>query len=135
MIYFLVDRIEKDGLLGLVFTLDKILHNLQRFGMEYFNKLQKMALEAEKDGVIDIMPCGRFICIIQLTKDKSGSFMFFVDTGNNYDEALKLSSILLKYPDGNKYQQLFLTTFKEMESSYEKQYYDAKFSLDSLPLN
>jgi len=135
MVYFLVDEIKNNGILGLVYNYDKFMHNMQRFGMDYFNEFQKRLDDSPKGYYLDIMPCGRFICIIQQTKSKSETFMLLSDTNNKYENAENLSTYLLKYPNGEEYQKLFLNTFKEMESDYENLYNEVEMTLESLPLN
>lgn len=135
MVWVFVDQIEDNGLLGITVNYEKFNHNLRRFGQDYFDGFKERLNASDKDDLLDIMPCGRFICVIQETKSKENTFMMFVDVLNDEQKAIQASKLLLKYDDGIRYQELFLITFKEMESSYQKLYNEAQLTIDASFLN
>lgn len=75
-------------------------------------------------------PCGKYLCLIQIYKEKKNGTMMFFDN-KNIDEVAKQNSMLVTEPFRNE----FMEEYERMKPYYSINYDAAELSDDASPLN
>lgn len=90
-----VDEVSNNGNLGITRDINKIVCNAN-----ILCRLRELDFEQELDrkeaGLATFFPAGKFICYLNIKKDKSKGEMLFVNTNKEIDRALDIVNILFK---------------------------------------
>lgn len=119
MTLFLVNTLLVNKTIGEANTLNTVMHNLQLIGVDYKNDLLKELEVHNTDPMIQFVACGKYICVIVISKDKSKAQMTFIDTFNDYDRALELGHYLKTITGNSNYIKQFMEEFEKMKPVYE----------------
>jgi len=122
MAYLLVDKLDPNGLIGFTYGIDKFMHNLQIIGIDYYNSFMKALEEIDDEGLVEICACGRYLNIIQLSKDKTKGAMVFIDVQNDYNKALDAANLVKKSTKSGDYVKVFMEEFGKMSPYYQINY-------------
>lgn len=135
MAQFLVDKLENNKCLGMTYNIDKFMHNLQIVGVSYYNDFLEKLNNVNDNGIVELCTVGRYITLIQLSKDKKKGQMIFIDLQNDYDNALQAVSILKKLPNKDIYIEQYMQEFMKLRQHYEENYSAAELILDVSGMN
>lgn len=128
MALFLVDTLTKDKESGFTCSLEKILFNIHNLGDEYEQAFGNELANIEGDELNHIFSIGRYICLIQMAKDKKAGKMFFLDLKNDRETALDICNGFTSTSEESTQQfiQLFMQEFENLCPHYETDYYEAE---------
>jgi hypothetical protein len=135
MAIFLVDKIIGKDIVGFTANIDKVMHNLQIIGTEYYKALLLELEMTDDKGTVQMCCCGRYIAYIQVSKDKRKGQMIFMDTRNDYDKALEMCNMFKQNMPPGDHIKVFMEEFEKMKPYYELNYNAAELLLESTPLN
>src|ERR1035437_10155455 len=107
MAFLLVDQLDENKQIGMTTNIEKVMHNLQIISVDYYNDFMKVLEDTDQNGHVEICTCGRYINIIQISKDKKKGNMIFIDTLNDYNRALD-ASIMVKNTYSNESVTVFM---------------------------
>lgn len=118
-VMFVDKKTKKDGIeIGVTNNMECVLLNMQIISPDYA-KLLVAKLEEYGDGIFDTCICGRYLTIIQLFVGQKGE-MIFVDTCNDYDNALDFYNSLSKLGGNINYKDRFIKMFETLRPLYDE---------------
>lgn len=137
MTTFLVDDLRKDKLGGMTYSVIKVIHNLKLIGLNYHDNFMEELKSEPQEAMIQICALGRYMTIIQMSKDKKKAEMIFMDTRNDYNMALDITNMIKADPPELKvkYTNIFMEEFVKMSPYYDNNYNQVGLSLDNSFLN
>lgn len=90
-----VDEVSNNGNLGITRDISKIVNNANILCL-LRNQNFAEELDRKETGLATFFPAGKFICYLNIKKDKSEGQMLFVNTNQEIDRALDIVNILFK---------------------------------------
>jgi hypothetical protein len=107
----------EDGEFAFTDDIECIRRNLDIIEPSYYGKIMEALKKSEDDTIMDTCICGRYISVIQLSKDNTG-LMFFLDSYNDFDKAMILYDRMPKENTGLK--KIFAQAFQTLFPIYEE---------------
>lgn len=131
MAVFLVDTLTKDKCSGFTHSLEKIFFNIHNLGDDYESNLNTELEEMTGEELNHIFSIGRYMCLLQIAKDKKSGSMFFLDLGNDYDTALDICSKFGSDTEENlkEFTSLFMQEFEKLSETYDAEYNDVELMM------
>lgn len=131
MAVFLVDTLTKDKESGFTNSIEKIFFNIHNLGDDYEVNLNRELEAMTGEELNHIFSIGRYMCLLQISRDKSKGSMFFLDLDNDYDLALDVCS-KFKSDTAESLQEfinLFMLEFTRLSETYDAEYNDVELMM------
>ena len=131
MAVFLVDTLTKDKSSGFTHSLEKIFFNIHNLGDDYEDSLNQELEVMNGDELNHIFSIGRYMCLLQIAKDKKSGSMFFLDLENDYDLALDVCSKFKSDTEESlqEFVNLFMQEFERLRETYDAEYNDVELMM------
>lgn len=127
MAIFIVEELSENLDAGLTKSVRHILLNIQIIGKHYSDTIQnKLDDLLPGDFLTEVLQLGRYLCLVKIAGDKSRGNMLFFDLKNNDRLALNRFKSYVEPEYDIISETKFLTSFREMKSSYKEKYNEAE---------